>query len=76
MFKMPQPRHDHRQVMLAAIINRIIIPDGAARLYKSGNTGFMSQPHTIIEGEESITGHHGPLQVKIELLCFFQCLSQ
>jgi hypothetical protein len=58
------------------VINRIIITDRTTWLYKGGNTGFMTQPHTVIEGEESITGHHRTMQVKIELLCFFKRLAE
>ena len=76
MFKMPQPCHDHRQVIFAAIIDRVIIPDRTTGLNKGGDTGFMSQSYTIIEGEEGVAGHYGAMQVEAELLCFFQCLAQ
>ena len=76
MFKMPQPGHDHRQVMFAAIIDRVIIPDRTTGLYKGGDTGFMSQSYTIIKGEESIACHQCAMQVETELLCLLQGLAQ
>ena len=62
--------------MAGAISDRIIVTDRATGLDECGNTGFMAQLHTIIEGEESITGHHSTLQVEFELLRFFNGLAE
>src|ERR1700744_4542616 len=67
MFKVPHPRNHHRQLVLHAIIDRVLVPDGSTRLDKRGDPGGMCYLHTVVKGEESIAGEHGALQVEIKL---------
>src|SRR6476620_2774075 len=62
--------------MFFAVFDRIRIPYRTARLDESGNACLMCNLHTVIKGEESITGKHGSMKISIELLCLDNCLPQ
>ena len=76
MFEMSSPCDHHGQIMAGTICDRVVITDRATRLNEGLDTGFMSQLHTIIKGEECVTGHHRTVQVEFELLRFFNGLAE
>src|SRR5258705_899755 len=76
VFKMSHPGYHHCQVICFAIFNGVFVTNGTTGLNKRCDTCFMPHLHTIIERKKCITSHDSPLQIKIELPCFFNCLPQ
>ena len=75
MFKMPQPRNDHYQPILHAILDRILIPDRPAGLNKCRHPRRMRDLNAVIKREKRITGKNRALQIKIELARFGNSLT-
>ena len=62
--------------MLYAIFNGILIAYRSTRLYKSGDTCFMTELNTIVKREKSIRSQYGAIQIEFEMTCFFHSLTQ
>ena len=67
---------DHADVELVAAVDGFLVAYGAARLDDGGDTCFVGQLHTVVEGEEGIRGQHSTVEVEIELLGLLDGLPQ
>src|SRR6185437_13003069 len=70
MLEMPHAGDYHRQLVLHAIVNGILIPYRAPRLNECCNACCMSDLNRIIEWEERIAGQDRSMEIEIELSCF------
>lgn len=74
--KMPLARDHHGQLILHAIVDRVLVTDGTSGLYKGGDAGRVGYLYTIIKGEEGIGCQHGSFQGELELFGFGDGLPQ
>ena len=54
MMEQPDAAERHRNAVLVAGINDLLVPDGAARLHNGGHAAAAGAFDVITEGEESI----------------------
>src|SRR5690606_13677378 len=73
---MPHACNNHRQSVLFAVINGILVANRASGLNECGDAGLMSELHAIIEWEECITRHHSADSIETDLLCLFHRLPE
>ena len=75
MFEVADACQHHAHALSIAIINAVLVFDGAPRLYYRGDACFMGNSYAIREGEKGIGGHHGTFQVEAKLIGFGNGLS-
>src|SRR5689334_15936984 len=76
MFEMPHSGHYQCKFILLAVFNRIFVTDRTTRLNKSCDACLVSQFYAIAKWEKCIAGHNSSMQIKLELVCFFNRLSK
>ena len=76
MFEVAVAGEDHADIVLVAAVDGFLVADGASGLDDGGDAGFVGQFHAVIEGEESIRGEHGAMEVEAERLRFLDGLPQ
>ena len=76
MSEMPHAGHDQCQPIFLAVFNTVLIANGTTGLNKGSDAHFMSHLHAVVEGKKRIAGHHGAIQIKIELFGFFHRMTQ
>jgi len=64
---MPLAGDHHGQLILHAIVYRILVTDGTSGLYKGRDASGVGYLYTIIKGEECVGGEHGSFQGELEL---------
>ena len=73
---MPLAGDHHRQLMLLAIGDGVLVPNRTSGLDESGYACLMAQLHTIVKGEEGVAGHHSPLEFELELMRLLQGMAE
>src|ERR1044072_5713490 len=76
MFKVAHARHHHHHIVLFAELNGVVVPYGTAGLDHRSDTCRMSNAYAVVKWEESVRGHGGSFQVKIELTGLFNGVPQ
>ena len=76
MFKVAVAGEDHADVVFVAAVDGLLVADGATGLDDGGDAGLVGQFHAVVEGEESVGGQHGTLEVETERTGFLDGLPQ
>ena len=73
---MSESCHHHGQSTFLAVCNGVFVPDGTSGLDKGLNAFCMAHFYAVIKRKEGITGQYSTLQIKIELLGFFNGMPE
>ena len=76
MFEMADTCQHHAHALGIAVVNAVLVLDGAPRLYHCGNACFMCDGYAVREGEEGVRGHDSTFQVEAKLIGFGNGLSE
>ncbi len=66
----------HAHALGIAVVDAVLVLDGAARLHHCGDACFVGDGNTVREWEEGVGSHDSTFQVEAKLICFRDCLSQ
>jgi hypothetical protein len=76
MPEMSEACHHHGQSTFFAVRNGVFVSDGTSWLDEGLDAFSMAHFYAVIKRKEGITGQDGTLQLKIELLCFFNGMPE
>ncbi len=76
MFEVTDACQHHAHALSIAVVNAILVFDGAPRLYHRGDACFMGDGYAVWEWEKGIGGHDCAFQIESKLIGFGNGLSQ
>ncbi len=76
MLEVAHAGEDHAHSMRIAVVDAILILDGATRLHHCGDASFVGDGDTVREREEGVGSHDSTFQVKAEFIFVRDFLSQ
>ena len=73
---MPVAGDGHSHVVLLAVVDGVLVVDGAAGVCHGDDAGLVGNLYTVGKGEEGVAGHDGSVEVEAEGLGFGNGLAQ
>ena len=68
VFEMSETGDGHAHVVFLAVVDGVLVVDGATGMGDSHDACLMGNFHTVGEGEEGIASHDGAIEVEAEAL--------